>query len=109
MSEISKNTIKRVFFIHANTEPVNINGKTMNIVVDFVVATGFVDPDYHEVFATKDLMVQFENYIPYVWWDTYDECEIHLAKMLAHMYHSYSTSIAETFNRLKEKYPERLI
>ncbi len=109
MFEDDDRVIKRVFFIHANTEPRKINNITVNIVVDYVIAVGYVAMDSDDVYATRDLHVKYENYIPHTWWDTYEECEEHLAKILGCMYHSYSTTIAETFNRLKDRYPEYLI
>lgn len=92
-----------------------------HFTTDFVVAVGYVAEDHEKdqynpgdfdpVYSEDDnheIGVELDNFLPGVFFKTYEEgCKV-LTKLLA-VRCSHDINIRETFNRLVEEYPEYAI
>ena len=101
--------IKEVCFIYEHRAPIKIGNSTAYIVSDYAVASGFVTDDSSDVFVSSDLMIVCDNLIPGLWWDTYDEGERYLTKLLHVIDCNHTQNIMAALKSLKEKYPEQTI
>jgi len=106
--------MKQIYFIHENTTPVKLAGVNKQMTTDFVVTTGYISEphekdnhnpgDYNPVYS-KDKGVEFENYLPGVFFNSYEDgCKM-LTKVLA-VRCTYDVTIRETFDKLVSQYPE---
>jgi hypothetical protein len=111
--------MKKIFFIHANTVPVNISGQNVQMIAEFVVASGYVTEmhekdhhnpgDYNPVFSSDNIKsVEYKNYIPDVFFNSYEEgCKV-LTTLLSRRC-EYDLTIREIFEKLVKHYPEYAI
>lgn len=104
-----KELVKEVYFIHQNTKPIKIENRWVQVATDYVVARGYMNGKSDEICASKDMSCELENHIPGVYWDTYEAGERELARLMANIVTNYSAKIKETFDILKEKYPEEML
>jgi len=123
--------MKKVYFIHENTKPIKIkdnnietlkNDHYIQIATNYICTIGYIetedekDPNCDTAYETiydhdRDDSypnIELTNFIPGVWFETYEEgCKV-LAKILRARTEN-DTKILETFNTLAEKYPEAII
>ena len=111
--------MKKVYMIHENTKPILIKGKYVQLVTDFVVTSGWIktedekDPNCDEAFESiytdnTKFAGELHQYLPGVFFDTYEEgCKV-LVKILRYRTNNDLT-IRKTYNDLVEKYPEAAI
>ena len=102
--------MRKIYFIHENTIPIKIDGTHVHVCTDYVVTVGFVDgTNTGTIYLTDEKIGTVKNHIHGIVWDTFDEGEKHLTKLLSSISFNYSTNIKKRFDRLKEKYPEMII
>jgi len=111
--------MKKVFMIHENTKPIEIKGKYIQLATDFVVTVGWIktedekDPNCDEAFESIytdniEFAVELNQYLPGVYFDTYEEgCRV-LVKILRDRTVNDAT-ILKTFNELAEQFPEAVV
>ena len=117
--------MRKIFIIHENTSPIMVANKFIQLATDYVCCVGYIhtdeekDPDetygYGEVqpvYACDDAehysQVELNQYIPGLWFDTYEEgCKVLATVLQARMINE--ATIRSTYEELAEKYPEALI
>lgn len=111
MIDFSLESVKvhEVYFIHQNTKPIKIEDRYVQLATDYVVARGYKVGYDEEIHADKDMNCPLQNYIPGLFWQTFEEGEKQLAKLMASLVYNYSGDIKATYDRLKEKYPEYMV
>jgi len=101
---------KEVFFIHHNTRPVKLgNSCYTQITTNYVCAKGFKTGDNDRIYNSMDFDFELDNCFPGTWWDTYEEGEKELAKLIKNVVAEFNTNIKDNYNKLKDKYPEVMI
>ena len=101
--------MKEVFFIHQNTKGVKVGNSFTQVTTDYVCARGFKNDKSDIIYNSPEFDFELENYVSGVWWDTYEEGEKELAKLMKVLSHYYSEGIKKTYDKMKEKYPEVFI
>ncbi len=102
--------IKTIYYIHENTAPVKIQDHWVQVVTGYVVAKGYmIDGDFRNIYHDSGCIGTTSNHIPGLVWDNYESGLKQLAKLIGQVQYNYSTNIKETFDTLKEKYPEMMI
>lgn len=105
--------------IHENTKPILIKGKYVQLATNFVVTSGWIktedekNPNCEEAFDSiyafdEEYSTEINQYLPGVFFDTYEEgCKV-LVKILRDRTNNDLT-IRKTYDELVEKYPEAAI
>lgn len=101
--------VHEVFFIHKNTKPIKIEDRYVQLATDYVVARGYKFGYEDEIYSDKEMNCELTNFIPGLWWNTYEEGEKQLAKLMSCLISNYNGEMRDTFDRLKSKYPEYMV
>lgn len=101
--------LKKMYFIHENTIPIKIDGFYVSVATNYVVTMGYYCYDDNEIYNDLNKTIILENYIPNLFWDTYEQGERQLAKLLRHIVYNFSDKIKENFDTLLKNYPEEMI
>lgn len=111
--------MKKVYFIHENTAPLNIRGVYKQFPTGYVCAVGYIEEE-HEMDPNMDSShtsvyahdeedsYEIDNAFRDVFFDTYEEGEKELAKLMA-TFTSRFPQMLEERDRLEELYPEKMI
>lgn len=114
--------MKKVFMIHENTKPIKVMDSYIQLATDYVCCVGYIQTEdekdstegseYEPIFGHDGVEdypnVELNQYIPGLWFETYEEgCKV-LTKILQARTDNDATILA-TFKELAEKYPEALI
>ena len=98
--------MKKIFFIHENTTPIEVKRRFVQLPTNYVVTVGYLIDNDERVFTREGN--ELRNFIPGMTFETYEEgCRI-LTKILKQRCQN-DKDINETFEEMSKQFPEALI